>query len=352
MSPYLIFIFMTSLGLGTTITFASSHWMLAWMGLEINTLAILPLMAQNHHPRAVEATTKYFLTQATAATMILFSTTMNAWLTGNWEIQQTFHPTIIAITMLSLALKIGLAPMHFWLPEVLQGLDLSTGLILSTWQKLAPMILIYQISPEINQSMMVTLGLTSALIGGWGGLNQTQLRKILAYSSIAHMGWMMVVLSYAPDLMLLNLIIYIIMTFTAFMTLKTASATKINTLATNWGKAPILMTINLATMLSLAGLPPLTGFMPKWLILQELTKHGLPLVATLMALTALLSLFFYLRICYTMSLTTSPNTNNTKTPWRMKSKQVTTPLSISAMMAIMLLPMTPAVTAVITTMTL
>nr|YP_003345438.1 NADH dehydrogenase subunit 2 [Myrichthys maculosus]BAI53420.1 NADH dehydrogenase subunit 2 [Myrichthys maculosus] len=349
MSPYVIFILLMSLGLGTTITFASSHWLLAWMGLEINTLAILPLMAQNHHPRAVEATTKYFLTQATAAAMILFSTMMNAWLTGSWEIQQTFHPTIMAITFLSLGLKVGLAPMHFWLPEVLQGLDLSTGLILSTWQKLAPMTLIYQISLETNQNMMVALGLSSALIGGWGGLNQTQLRKILAYSSIAHMGWMIMVLSYAPSLMILNLTMYIVMTYTAFATLKNMSATKINTLATSWTKAPIITAVNLITMLSLAGLPPLTGFMPKWLILQELTKQGLPIAATVMALTALLSLFFYLRICYTMSLTISPNTNNTKTPWRMKSKQMTMPLSITTMMTAMLLPTTPTVMAIITT---
>nr|WNH20283.1 NADH dehydrogenase subunit 2 [Brachysomophis crocodilinus] len=343
MSPYVIFIFLTSLGLGTTITFASSHWLLAWMGLEINTLAILPLMAQNHHPRAVEATTKYFLTQATAAAMILFATTMNAWLTGNWEIQQTFHPTILAITMMSLGLKLGLAPMHWWLPEVLQGLDLSTGLILSTWQKLAPMILIYQISLETNQLMMVILGLTSALVGGWGGLNQTQLRKILAYSSIAHMGWMMIILNYVPSLTLLNLTIYIVMTYTAFMTLKMMSATKINVLAMTWTKAPLMVTMNLMTMLSLAGLPPLTGFMPKWLILQELTKQGLPLIATLMAMTALLSLFFYLRICYTMSLTISPNTNNAKTPWRVKSKQISMPLSTATVMTTMLLPMTPSV---------
>nr|BBH37331.1 NADH dehydrogenase subunit 2 [Pisodonophis cancrivorus] len=349
MSPYVISILLLSLGLGTTITFASSHWLLAWMGLEINTLAILPMMAQNHHPRAVEATTKYFLTQATAAAMVLFSTMMNAWYTGSWEIQQAFHPMILTVTILSLGLKVGLAPMHFWLPEVLQGLDLTTGLILSTWQKIAPMILIYQIALEVNQNMTMALGLISALIGGWGGLNQTQLRKILAFSSIAHMGWMFMVLSYSPNLMMMNLIVYIIMTYTAFTTLKITSATKINMLAINWTKAPIIMAVNLVAMLSLAGLPPLTGFMPKWLILQELTKQGLPLLATLMAMTALLSLFFYLRICYTMTLTIFPNTNNTKTPWRLKSKQMTFPLSTAAVMTAMLLPMTPTVVTVITT---
>nr|YP_003345282.1 NADH dehydrogenase subunit 2 [Hoplunnis punctata]BAI53458.1 NADH dehydrogenase subunit 2 [Hoplunnis punctata] len=347
MNPYVLSIILMSLGLGTTITFASSHWLLAWMGLEINTLAILPLMAQHHHPRAVEATTKYFLTQATAAALVLFSTMSNAWMTGNWEIQQPFHPTIIIITMLALGLKVGLAPMHFWLPEVLQGLDLTTGLILSTWQKLAPMTLIYQLSMEINQTTMVMIGLTSALIGGWGGLNQTQLRKILAYSSIAHMGWMMVVMSYSPSLMMLNLTIYIIMTSTAFMTLKNTSATKINMLGTSWTKTPMITVIMMMTMLSLGGLPPMTGFMPKWLILQELTKQELPMTATLMALSALLSLFFYMRICYTMTLTIFPNTNNTKTPWRLKSTQMMMPLSITATMTTMLLPVSPLMMAMV-----
>lgn len=78
MNPYILTVLLIGLGLGTTITFASSHWLLAWMGLEINTLAIVPLMAQHHHPRAVEATTKYFLTQATAAAIILFASTINA----------------------------------------------------------------------------------------------------------------------------------------------------------------------------------------------------------------------------------------------------------------------------------
>lgn len=84
-------------------------------------------------------------------------------------------------------MKVGLAPTHFWLPEVLQGLDLTTGLILSTWQKVAPFALLLQI-PHHNPTLLVILGLLSTLIGGWGGLNQTQLRKILAYSSIAHLG--------------------------------------------------------------------------------------------------------------------------------------------------------------------
>nr|AUQ23552.1 NADH dehydrogenase subunit 2 [Channa lucius] len=341
MNPYILTTLLLGLGLGTTITFASSHWLLAWMGLEINTLAILPLMTQHHHPRAVEATTKYFLTQATAAATILFASTTNAWLTGQWDIQQMSHPLPTTMILLALALKIGLAPMHSWLPEVLQGLNLLTGLILSTWQKLAPFIIILQLNLH-NTTLMTILGLTSTLIGGWGGLNQTQLRKILAYSSIAHLGWMALILQYSPSLTLLALALYLIMTSSMFLVFKLNKATNINMLAISWTKAPLLTSLSPLILLSLGGLPPLSGFMPKWLILQELSKQNLPLTATLAALTALLSLYFYLRLSYAMTLTLSPNNLNGTTPWRLHPLQHTMPLSIFTALTISLLPLTPA----------
>nr|YP_009002212.1 NADH dehydrogenase subunit 2 [Microphysogobio tafangensis]AHG98831.1 NADH dehydrogenase subunit 2 [Microphysogobio tafangensis]WBR66646.1 NADH dehydrogenase subunit 2 [Microphysogobio tafangensis] len=343
MNPYVLMILLSSLGLGTTLTFASSHWLLAWMGLEINTLAIVPLMAQHHHPRAVEATTKYFLTQATAAAMILFASTTNAWITGEWDMNNMSSPLASTMVITALALKIGLAPMHFWLPEVLQGLDLLTGLILSTWQKLAPMALIIQTAQAIDPFLLTSLGLLSTLAGGWGGLNQTQLRKVLAYSSIAHMGWMIIVLQYAPQLTLLALGTYIFMTSAAFLTLKLSNTTKINTLAMAWSNSPTLTATTALVLLSLGGLPPLTGFMPKWLILEELTKQDLPATATVMALAALISLYFYLRLCYAMTLTISPNTMSSTTPWRVKATQTSLPLTISTTIALGLLPLTPAI---------
>nr|BAF51856.1 NADH dehydrogenase subunit 2 [Macrorhamphosodes uradoi] len=347
MNPYILATLLFGLGLGTTITFMSSHWLLAWMGLEINTLAIIPLMAQHHHPRAVEATTKYFLTQAAAAAMLLFASTTNAWLTGQWLIQQMSHPLPITMVTLALALKIGLAPLHSWLPEVLQGLDLTTGLILSTWQKLAPFALLLQLQPT-NATILIILGLFSMLVGGWGGLNQTQLRKILAYSSIAHLGWMVLVLQFSPSLTLIALITYFIMTFSTFLVFKLNKSTNINSLATSWAKAPALTSLAPLVLLSLGGLPPLTGFMPKWLILQELTKQDLAPTATLAALSALLSLYFYLRISYAMTLTMSPNNLTGTTPWRLPSTQHTFPVAIATMMTVSLLPLTPATIALLT----
>nr|YP_008474655.1 NADH dehydrogenase subunit 2 [Triso dermopterus]AGI78279.1 NADH dehydrogenase subunit 2 [Triso dermopterus] len=347
MNPYILAALLFGLGLGTTVTFASSHWLLAWMGLEMNTLAILPLMAQHHHPRAVEAATKYFLTQATGAATLLFASTTNAWLTGQWDILHMSHPLATTLAILALSLKIGLAPLHTWLPEVLQGLDLTTGLILSTWQKLAPFALLLQMQPT-NPSILIMLGVASTLVGGWGGLNQTQLRKVLAYSSTAHLGWMILILQFSPSLTLLTLLTYLVMTTSTFLLFKLNKSTSINMLATSWAKTPALTTLTPLVLLSLGGLPPLTGFMPKWLILQELTKQDLAPVATLAALTALLSLYFYLRLTYAMTLTMSPNNVTGTTPWRLPSLQLTLPLAILTVATISLLPLAPTILAVLT----
>nr|YP_009672803.1 NADH dehydrogenase subunit 2 [Lovettia sealii]QDE53111.1 NADH dehydrogenase subunit 2 [Lovettia sealii] len=348
MNPFILTILFSSLGLGTTLAFTSSHWLLAWMGLEMNTLAIIPLMTQHHHPRAVEAATKYFLIQATAAAVILFASTTNAWLTGEWSIQHLSHPFPAIVMFMALALKIGLAPTHFWLPEVLQGIDLNTGLILSTWQKLAPLALFIQVAPFIPHPLLITFGVVSTLVGGWGGLNQTQLRKILAYSSIAHLGWMILIMQFSPGLSILALLLYFIMTASTFLVFKTTNSFTITSLGLAWTKTPALVALAPLVMLSLGGLPPLTGFMSKWLILQELTKQGLPLVATLTALSALLSLFFYLRLCYAMSLTTSPSALASSTPWRFPSLKLHLTLAIATIGALALLPLTPMLAASVT----
>nr|BAS29790.1 NADH dehydrogenase subunit 2 [Adrianichthys poptae] len=342
MNPYILSILLMGLGLGTTITFASTHWLLAWVGLEMNTLAILPLMAQHHHPRAVEATTKYFLTQSTAAATIMFASSTNAWLSGEWEIHHITHPLPMTLVTLALFLKIGLAPLHAWLPEVIQGLDLTTGLIMSTWQKLAPFALLVQVVPNMP-ALLLGLGTLSMLVGGWGGLNQTQLRKIMAYSSIAHLGWMVIIVQLSASLTILSLLLYIFMTTSIFLMFKLLKSTSMNTLAASWSKAPAMTALAPLALLSLGGLPPLSGFMPKWLIIQELTKQDLGLVATLAALSALLSLFFYLRVCYSLTLTSSPNNVTGPLSWRLNEKQAALPMALSTSLSLLLLPITPAI---------
>nr|AFO64103.1 NADH dehydrogenase subunit 2 [Urolophus kapalensis] len=346
MNPLILSISTLSLGLGTTMTLIASHWLLVWAGLEINTMAIIPLMIHQHHPRATEATTKYFLIQATASALLLFAGITNAWSTGQWNLMDTLTPSSITLLSIALALKIGLAPLHFWLPEVLQGLTLTTGLIMTTWQKIAPFAILLQLSPHLNPTLLIFLGALSIAIGGWGGLNQTQLRKILAYSSIAHIGWMVIILHYSPSLTFLNLIIYIIMTSSLFLLLNYNNSTKINSITTSSTKSPLLTIATMLTLLSLGGLPPLTGFMPKWLILQEMTKQNLSITASAVALTTLLSLFFYLRLCYTLTLTLTPTPITFSSSWRTKP-QPHLILTLTSPLSLLLLPLTPMVTSLI-----
>nr|YP_009003588.1 NADH dehydrogenase subunit 2 [Potomotyphlus kaupii]AGZ19074.1 NADH dehydrogenase subunit 2 [Potomotyphlus kaupii] len=340
MSPRPAMIMLASLMLGTTLVLTSNHWLMVWVGLEINTLAIMPFLIQHHHPRATEATMKYFLTQAAAATLILFSALMNAWQSGQWFTTMLSSTPSNLITI-ALMMKLGLAPVHFWLPEVLQGASLTTGLILATWQKIAPMTLMMVIHANLNPHVLMTIGLTSILVGGWTGINQTQLRKILAYSSIAHMGWMMMILPLMPELALLNFVIYLTLTTPMFLTMKLINTTNIQTMTTSWTKATTAAALAMLTLLSLGGLPPTSGFIPKWLIMHELTKQGFSAIATMAAISALLSLFFYLRLGYTLTLTQSPNSTNSTTTWRHKSHNTPLLLPTTTVMALMLLPMTP-----------
>nr|QDW65212.1 NADH dehydrogenase subunit 2 [Narcine sp. 1 KJ-2019] len=343
MNPLVMIILTLSLFTGTLMTFTMTNWLMIWMGLEINTMAIIPMMIHKQHPRATEATTKYFITQATASAMLLFAGTMNAWLTGQWELTQMTNQMLMTLVTFAIALKMGLAPMHFWLPEVLQGINYKTGLILLTWQKLAPLAIMIQIYPMINPNLLTSIGTISILVGGWGGLNQTQLRKLMAYSSIAHMGWMMVILHYMHNLMILNLIMYLIMTTSLLLMLMNINATKINSMSMMIFKKPLMIMILLTSLMSLGGLPPLSGFMPKWLILQEMINQNMTPTATIMALAALLSLFFYLRLAYVVSLTLSPNLTTITSTWKTPASQSNTLLTTSTTMSMLLLPITPTI---------
>nr|ADF59431.1 NADH dehydrogenase subunit 2 [Cyrtodactylus philippinicus]ADF59432.1 NADH dehydrogenase subunit 2 [Cyrtodactylus philippinicus]ADF59433.1 NADH dehydrogenase subunit 2 [Cyrtodactylus philippinicus]ADF59434.1 NADH dehydrogenase subunit 2 [Cyrtodactylus philippinicus] len=336
MNPIIWSILLMSLLTSTIITMSSNHWLLAWFGLELNTLSILPMIMKSHHPRATEAATKYFLIQVTAATMILLASITNAWQTGQWTITHT-TPTTTLLTTVAIMLKLGTAPMYMWYPHVLLGVTMNTALIISTWQKLAPLTLLYMTHNHLNPTTMLLLGLLSTMIGGWAGLNQTQIRTIMALSSIAHMGWLITAITLSPSLATLTMLMYTLTTLATFMPLSTTkTATDIGTM---WPLSPVALTTTLITLMSLGGLPPLTGFMPKWLILKELSSMELPLLATALLLSSLLSLYFYIRLAYLTMLTTPPTTTNTEYKWRLKTNQVklTAPMITASML---LLPMT------------
>nr|ACY36689.1 NADH dehydrogenase subunit 2 [Crocidura grayi] len=341
MNPMIFITLLGTIMLGTSIVMTSSHWFMTWLGFEMNMMAIVPILMKKYSPRSMEAATKYFLTQATASMILMLAIIINLMYSGQWTIKNMENYTASTLVTIALVMKLGLAPFHFWVPEVTQGVSLNSGLILLTWQKIAPLTLLYQIYSSINTNLLLLMSLMSIMIGGWGGLNQTQLRKIMAYSSIAHMGWMMMILIYNPNLSLLNLLLYIFMTSSMFMLLIYTSTTTTLSLSLTWNKTPIITIMSLITLLSLGGLPPLTGFMPKWMIIQELTKNNGVTLPTLMAILALLNLFFYMRLTYSTTLTMFPTMNNTKLTWQFQNMNILPMMMPLIMISTLTLPLTP-----------
>nr|AAK08560.1 NADH dehydrogenase subunit 2 [Crypturellus tataupa] len=342
MNPYAKLILITSIILGSSITMSSNHWILAWTGLEINTLATIPLISKHHHPRAVEASIKYFLTQASASALMLFSSMINAWCTGQWDITQLTNPTASLLLTAAIAMKLGLAPFHFWFPEVLQGSSLTTALILSTVIKLPPLTILVLTSPSLNPTLLTTMAITSTAFGGWLGINQTQIRKIMAFSSISHLGWMAAIIIYDPKLSILTFYLYILMTAPVFLFMNMIKTTSLSTLLTSWTKSPMTNASLMLTLLSLAGLPPLSGFLPKWMILQELTIQEMTPLAIIISTLSLLGLFFYLRLAYHATITLPPNSSNYMKVWY-TSKPANSSTAILASLSITILPISPMI---------
>nr|YP_008379139.1 NADH dehydrogenase subunit 2 [Saguinus oedipus]AGM47659.1 NADH dehydrogenase subunit 2 [Saguinus oedipus] len=340
MNPLAHLIISFTIMTGTAITILSSHWFLIWMGLELNMLAIIPVLAKNMKPRSTEASTKYFLTQATASLILLMAIILNNLISGQWSINPPLS-MLSTIMLIALTMKLGMTPFHFWLPEVAQGIPLIPAMIILTWQKLAPMSIMIQISSSMNTSVLLMISVLSIMAGSWGGLNQTQLRKILAYSSITHMGWMLAVLHYSPNITILTLTIYILLTTSSFLTFYSNSNVTTLSLSHTWNKLTWMMPMIPLMMMSLGGLPPLTGFSPKWTIMLELTKNNYLTLPLMMALLTLMNLYFYMRLTYSISMTMFPTSNNTKINWQLKHIKPMPLLSPLMISSTLLLPLTP-----------
>nr|AAL90609.1 NADH dehydrogenase subunit 2 [Brookesia perarmata] len=340
LSPLTQLIVSFNLITGTIITASSHHWLMAWSGLELNMLSILVIIMQPKHPRAAEASIKYFLVQSIASALMMFSGTLNAIQTGQWDISQLTNKYAHTMLMLAMLMKIGAVPIYFWLPEVMQGTTMKTALIIATWQKIAPITLLFTTFNNMSQKIMIILGVMSAIIGGLGGINQTQLRKLMAYSSLANLGWMMVIFLISPNMAVLNISIYIIMLIPTFFLMEKMTLKTLQDMTTAWTTSTTANIILTLMFLSLSGLPPLTGFAPKLLILNELVTHNLIPIATMMAMVSLLSLFFYMRTTYIMTMTTPPTSSSTMMKWRHKPHyhKLIPILTIMSLMSIIMLP--------------
>nr|QNE85466.1 NADH dehydrogenase subunit 2 [Nanna flavipes] len=281
--------FLGILMISTLISISANSWLSAWMGLEINLLSFIPLMKDNKL-MSTEASLKYFLTQALASAVLLFAIILfiiNSKMNSN-------HFTEMMIFS-SLIMKSGSAPFHFWFPSVMEGLSWLNALILMTWQKIAPLMLISYI---ILKPLIIVTIILSSLIGAVGGLNQTSLRKLMAYSSINHLGWMLAAM-YANNLLwMIYLLFYIFLTFSMIFMFNMFKISHINQLFSMFFHSKIMKFILFFNLLSLGGLPPFLGFFPKWIVIEYLTNNNQLFLLTFMLLMTLITLYFYIRLCY------------------------------------------------------
>nr|YP_010154777.1 NADH dehydrogenase subunit 2 [Gryllodes sigillatus]QQX28012.1 NADH dehydrogenase subunit 2 [Gryllodes sigillatus] len=291
-------LFLLMLILGTLISISSNSWPATWMGLEINLMSFIPLMSSKENMMSTEAAMKYFIIQALASSMLLTLIILNMIIPTSDE---TIMNSIISLTLL---LKMGAAPFHMWFPSVMEGLSWLNCFLLMTWQKLAPFVILSYLS--VNQTIMLTIMILSIIIGSIGGLNQTSTRKIMAYSSINHIGWMLMGLMMSENIWLIYFSIYSILSATILLMLNNLSSQHSNQIPFSWNSptGKFLISINL---LSLGGLPPFLGFLPKWLIIQNSFYSQTSFTVLVMILCTLITLFYYIRLVMTSFLIDSPS---------------------------------------------
>nr|YP_010146021.1 NADH dehydrogenase subunit 2 [Amphinemura bulla]QQO80912.1 NADH dehydrogenase subunit 2 [Amphinemura bulla] len=309
------FLFLLTLMGGTLISTSANSWFGAWMGLEINLLSFIPLMTNSKNLFSTEASLKYFLVQALASASLLMTVILGSLM---------FNPTlpnpdslIVINTLISgaLLLKMGAAPFHFWFPGVMEGLNWTNGLMLLTWQKIAPLMLIsYSFKMNTFFSLIIVL---SVIIGSLGGFNQTSIRKILAYSSINHLGWLLAAMASGENVWTIYFLIYTFLSFAIIFMMNSFKLSHINQIFSLSTINPIHKFAFFVTLLSLGGLPPFLGFMPKWIVIQNMVTLGNTFIITLMVVTTLITLFYYLRttfgafmLTYTETLWSSPTPIN------------------------------------------
>nr|YP_010688289.1 NADH dehydrogenase subunit 2 [Layahima zonata]WBR65678.1 NADH dehydrogenase subunit 2 [Layahima zonata] len=285
------FLFILILMLGSIISISSNSWLGAWMGLEINLLSFIPLLTNLKNLTSTESSLKYFIVQALASTTLLFTILLLSF-NQHYTFEYQSHLNIILNS--TLLMKMGAAPFHSWFPEVMEGLTWLMGFILMTWQKIAPMILI---SYCLSYKFIFLIIITSILVGSIGGINQTNLRSLMAYSSINHLGWMLSSLLISMNLWVIYFSFYSILSLSIIYMFHQLNIFYFTQLFSTLNNTPILKFSLLCNFLSLGGLPPFTGFLPKWIVIQNLSMMNMPLVTTMVILT-LVTLFFYIRLTF------------------------------------------------------
>nr|YP_009050414.1 NADH dehydrogenase subunit 2 [Lobocla bifasciata]AIC37409.1 NADH dehydrogenase subunit 2 [Lobocla bifasciata] len=278
----------------TLISISSNSWLGCWIGLEINLLSFIPLISNSNNLLSSESSLKYFLTQSIASINFLFSVLLKMILLKNFEMNNFLSILINS----SLLMKMGSAPFHFWFPNIIEGLSWLNCFILMTWQKITPMILL---SYYFNINFLMFIMLLNTIIGAISGINQTSLRKLMSFSSINNLGWMLSAILISETLWIMYFFIYsFIISMMCFM-FYIFNIYFINQLFI-FNMNSLLKFFIFINFLSLGGLPPFLGFFPKWIIINFMMNMGSYIICFIFLMMSLITLFFYIRIIYSCIL--------------------------------------------------
>ena len=290
-------LFIGIVSLSTLIIISSSSFIACWIALELNSISFIPLIITSSGQEQRKSAVTYFLTQTLGSVFFIISALII-------EVGELVPISITLVcASVRLFIKIGAAPFHAWLPRVVQGLSWRSLFLLFTIQKINPFLILGALPS--NRSFLLRIALVSVCIGGIIGLTQTQTRIILVFSSVNHVGWIITAITLRVDLFFTYFIIYLLLLLPLIFIFSNFNLWHLN----QTSSLPISRSNQLlvfSSLLSLGGLPPFIGFLPKWTVLQNVIDSHLFLAGAILVFTSLLTLFYYLRLTIS-SFTLSKN---------------------------------------------
>lgn len=315
--------------LGIMVMISAATLLLIYLGLELLSLSLYALVAFNRDSASsAESAMKYFVLGAIASGTLLYGISLLYGVTGSLDLATiaaalaapggTTIPALLglAFVIVGVAFKFGAVPFHMWLPDVYQGAPTPVTLYIGTAPKIAAFALTWRVLVEglgpIHdswQGMLVVLSILSLVIGNVVAIAQTNLKRMLAYSTISHVGFILMgFIAGTPDgisAAMFYTLVYALMAAGAFgmiilLSRKGFEAERLEDFKGLNARSPWFALVMLMIMFSMAGVPPFIGFYAKLLVLGALIDVGLTWLAVLGVLLAVVGAFYYLRLIWYM----------------------------------------------------
>nr|AIM19523.1 NADH dehydrogenase subunit 2 [Magicicada tredecim] len=274
--------FVAFLFFGIVLSISSNNWLGCWMGIEMNMVSFLPFMMNKMSVYSSESMIKYFIIQSMGSSLLFLFVVI---------LGMSFQMKYFI--MVSLMIKIGCPPFHYWYVSVIDGLSWLVSFLIMTVQSIIPIILL----SYLDMSLILFIVL-SCFWGSLGGLCYSSIRKILAYSSIYNLSWIFSGVMLMNYMWLVYFLIYslsLFLTCYLFWTNNMNYLNQIFILFNNKITSLMLMVI----FMSMGGLPPFLGFFPKFMMIYCLLINKMYFLCLILVMTALLVLFYYLRVMMT-----------------------------------------------------